>query len=64
MKKYHLKILYPSNSDEYERQYYIDMLEAYNYIIENSSIIFLDEDGETISLYPANFTIIEKIEYI
>lgn len=59
MRKYYLKILYPSN----QALYYIETIEA-DYMDYNSSSLFFRTGNFIVAVYPANYTIVEKIEEI
>lgn len=64
MKKYHLRILYPSSNSFIETsfQYYKEIIEATDYeVLSGGSIQFYSSE-KIIALYPVQYTIIEKIE--
>jgi len=61
MKKYHLKVLYPSNNGGL--QSFTKVVEAtYFNTVAGGAHLFYNSLHEVIASYPANFTIIEKVE--
>ncbi len=63
MKKYYLKILYPSSNimEGRENQFYERVIEA-SFVENRGSSIYFINDNIVIAVYPANYTIIYKIE--
>lgn len=67
MKRYNLRVFYPS-SNEYSngrsKRYYEISVEAYNFTTTDGIYLFLDTDGELVCTYPLQCTIIESVEDI
>ena len=61
MKKYYLKVLYPSSNKWDNKQSYEATIEASHMDYNSGSLFFMDGTFIT-AVYPANYTIIKKIE--
>ena len=63
MKKYHLKVLYPSNNGGI--QSFTSVVEAeYFNTVAGGAYLFYNNLDKIIASYPVNLTIIEKIEVV
>ena len=63
MKKYNLKILFPTSNriNGCTEQYFNVTIYAADIKFENESIIFYDDKG-TVAVYPSRYTIIQYID--
>jgi hypothetical protein len=63
MKKYYLRILYPSSNKWGSNQSYEEIIEASHMDYNSGSLFFMERTFIT-AVYPANYTIVYKIEDI
>ena len=62
MKKYTLKILYPSSNENFSNKNQFEVFQIYadKLVVNNYSYEFYD-DNNLVAMYPINFTIIEEV---
>lgn len=65
MKKYYIKLLFPSSNKRNTNQYEIIIIDNARMDYDNSKEFyrFYNNTGKTIALYPIHYTIISNIEF-
>ena len=63
MKRYHLKILFPSTSSDTHSFNKVVEASYFNTVVGGAHLFF-DSTHNVVASYPVNFTIIEKIETV
>lgn len=64
MRRYHLRILYPSSNRVMREQYYTKIVESTSFSTNSLNYVFWKYPNETVAVYPIAYTIIELIENI